>query len=163
MGAHRKIGRVKVRKILALGVLGLLSGCSQIRNDMEKQMMYGTGAEGLTRKVDERKGSHPVNAFLWRASLDAVGATPLEIADPKEGLIVTDWHASPSSPDDRLKLRIHVLDSDMRPDTFRVSAARQIKKGGSWVNVSVPATITRQLEDTILTKARDMRRTTFEE
>jgi Domain of unknown function (DUF3576) len=152
-----------VRKILIVGLLASLVGCTHIRNDLEKQAMYGTGAEGLTRKVDERKGKHPVNAFLWRASLDAVGATPLEIADPREGLIVTDWHASPSNPDDRLKLRIHVLASDLRPDTFRVSAARQVKKGESWVNASVPATITRQLEDSILTKARDMRRTTFSE
>jgi hypothetical protein len=152
-----------LRKVIIFGTLGFLSACTQVRNDLEKQAMYGTDSESLTRKVDERRGAYQINAFLWRASLDAVGATPIQTADPRVGLIVTDWYASPSNPDDRLKLRIQVLASDLRPDTFRVSAARQVKKGENWVNAPVPATITRQLEDSILTKARDMRRTSFGE
>jgi hypothetical protein len=138
-----------------------LSGCTAIRNDLDRGLAYGLEAKTLTRKVDERRPADKlpagINAFLWRASLDSVQAIPLVTADPGKGMIVTDWYSAPTNPDDRMKLMIQVLDSDLRPDTLRVSVARQLRQDGSWVNVPALASMTQAIEENILVRARDIR------
>lgn len=99
-----------------------------------------------------------VNAFLWRASLETVSFAPLLQADSAGGVIVTDWYANPSNPDERVKLTITILDQDLRADALRVAAIRQVVQSGNWVDAPVQAATVQKLEDIILTKARDLRR-----
>ena len=101
-----------------------------------------------------------VNAYLWRASLDTVSFAPLVQADAATGVIITDWYVNPRAPGERVKLTVAVLDQDLRADAIRVSAARQQNQGGAWVDVPVTAATVQKLEDIILTRARDIRRTT---
>lgn len=101
-----------------------------------------------------------VNAYLWRASLDAVSFMPLLQSDANSGVIVTDWYSNPANPGERMKLTITILDKDLRSDALRVSAARQVSKDGSWVDAPVAAATVQHLEDVILTKARDLRQAT---
>ena len=63
-----------------------------------------------------------VNSYLWRAALDTVSFAPLLQADPNGGVIITDWYANPSSPGERVKLTVAILDQDLRADALRVSA-----------------------------------------
>ena len=51
-----------------------------------------------------------VNAFLWRATLDTVSFMPLASADPFGGVILTDWHSTATSPNERYKLNFYILD-----------------------------------------------------
>ncbi|HZF46626.1 MAG TPA: DUF3576 domain-containing protein, partial [Sphingomonadaceae bacterium] len=51
-----------------------------------------------------------------------------------------------------------ILDQDLRADAVRVAASRQILQGGVWVEAPVEAATVQKLEDVILTKARDLRR-----
>ena len=107
-----------------------------------------------------RMTSIGVNAYLYRAALDTVSFAPLLQADANTGVIITDWYANPNSPGERVKLTVTVLDQDLRADALRVAASRQVLQGGQWVNAPVAAATVQKLEDIILTRARDIRRTT---
>jgi len=45
-----------------------------------------------------------------------------------------------------------------RADALRVTALREVNRGGQWVEAPVQAATIQKLEDIILTKARDLRR-----
>lgn len=99
-----------------------------------------------------------VNSYLWRASLDTVSFAPLLQADSAGGVIVTDWYANPTNPGERVKMTVTILDQDLRADALRVAASRQVRQGNDWVEAPVAAATVQRLEDIILTKARDIRR-----
>jgi len=99
-----------------------------------------------------------VNSYLWRATLDTVSFAPLLQADSAGGVVVTDWYANPSNPEERVKMTIAILDTDLRADALRVAASRQVSQGGTWVEAPVQAATVQKLEDIILTKARQLRR-----
>lgn len=100
-----------------------------------------------------------VNTYLWRAAIDTVSFAPLLQADSSGGVIVTDWFTNPNSPGERVKLTVSILDQDLRADALRVAASRQVNQGGVWVDAPVSAATVQKLEDIILTRARDLRRT----
>ncbi len=106
-----------------------------------------------------RTTSIGVNTYLWRAAIDTVSFAPLLQADSNGGVIVTDWYTNPRSPGDRVKLTVSILDQDLRADALRVAASRQTLQNGVWVNAPVAAATVQKLEDIILTRARDLRRT----
>lgn len=99
-----------------------------------------------------------VNSYLWRASLDALSFMPLVQTDSNGGVIVTDWYTNPSNPNERVKVTVTILDQDLRADALRVVASRQVAQNGGWVDAPVQAATVQKLEDIILTKARDLRR-----
>jgi hypothetical protein len=101
-----------------------------------------------------------VNSYWWRAALDTVSFAPLLQADASCGVIITDWYSNPKAPGDRVKLTVTVLSQDLRADALRVAAARQVLQNGVWVEAPVTAATVQKLEDIILTRARDIRRTT---
>lgn len=104
-----------------------------------------------------------VNAYLWRASLDALSFMPLVQTDSAGGVIVTDWYANPANPGERMKVTVTILDQDLRADALRVAASRQVAQNGLWVDAPVQAATVQKLEDIILTKARDLRRNAIAE
>jgi len=99
-----------------------------------------------------------VNAYLWRASLDTVSFMPLVQADSNGGVIVTDWYANPTTPSERMKLTITILDQDLRADAIRVAASREVSQNGQWIEAPVAAQTVQKLEGIILERARDLRR-----
>jgi len=100
-----------------------------------------------------------VNSYLWRASLDTLSFMPLLQTDSNGGVIVTDWYANPNQPGERMKVTVSILDRDLRADALRVAALRQVNQSGQWVEAPVQAATVQKLEDIILTRARDLRRT----
>jgi hypothetical protein len=101
-----------------------------------------------------------VNSYLWRAAIDTISFAPLLQANPNSGVIITDWYANPKAPGERVKLTVAILDPDLRADALRVAAARQVNQNGAWVDAPVSAATVQKLEDIILTRARDLRRST---
>jgi hypothetical protein len=99
-----------------------------------------------------------VNSYLWRAAVDTVSFAPLLQANPSSGVIITDWYTNPKAPGERVKLTVAVLDPDLRADALRVSGARQVYQNGTWVDAPLSAATVQKLEDIILTRARDLRR-----
>jgi hypothetical protein len=99
-----------------------------------------------------------VNSYLWRASLETLAFMPLLQADSSGGVIVTDWYSNPDNPNERVKVSVTILDDDLRADALRVAASREVLQGGNWLPGAVQAATVQRLEDIILTKARDLRR-----
>ena len=102
-----------------------------------------------------------VNAYLYQAAVDTLGFAPLLQADAMNGVVLTDWFASSEAPNERMKITAAILDAGLRADAVRVTAVRQVNENGAWVSAPVEAATVQKLEDIILTRARDLRRTTI--
>jgi hypothetical protein len=102
-----------------------------------------------------------VNSYLWRASLDTVSFMPLASADPFGGVIITDWYSPPDAPNERLKVNVFILGRELRADGVRASVFRQRRDpGGQWVDAPVDQATGTDIENAILTRARQMRLST---
>jgi Domain of unknown function (DUF3576) len=99
-----------------------------------------------------------VNAWLWRASLETLAFMPMAQTDSAGGVIVTDWYANPQTPSERVKVTVYILDKDLRADALRVAAIRQTLNGTNWTDAELRAGTVQKLEETILARARDLRR-----
>jgi hypothetical protein len=128
-------------------------------------LIFAVAGSGCARNRSLPSGLAPsrvttlaVNSYLWRAAVDTVSFAPLLQANPSSGVIITDWYTNPKAPGERVKLTVAVLDPDLRADALRVSAARQVYQNGAWVDAPVSAATVQKLEDIILTRARDLRR-----
>jgi hypothetical protein len=102
-----------------------------------------------------------VNAYLWRASLDTLSFMPMAQADSNGGVIVTDWYTNPAVPTERMKVTVTIIDQDLRADALRVAASRQLLQNGQWTDSPVQAATVQKLEEIILAKARDLRRSSI--
>lgn len=99
-----------------------------------------------------------VNAYLWRATLDTLAFMPLASADPYGGTIITDWYANPEKPAERFKATVYILDTRLRADGLNVNVFKQTKDaGGQWVDAPVAGQTDVDIENAILTKARQLR------
>ena len=103
-------------------------------------------------------GGIAVNSYLWRATLDSISFMPLASADPFGGVIITDWYSPPETPNERFKITIYVLDRDLRADGIRAAVFKQRRDtNGSWVDATVDPKTDGDLENAILTRARQLR------
>lgn len=100
-----------------------------------------------------------VNAYLWRASLDTLSFMPLSSADPFGGVIITDWYSTPETPQERFKVNVFILGRALRSDGVKVSVFRQAvdPSSGRWTDTPVGASVATEMENAILTRARQMR------
>ena len=127
----------------------------------EKESVFGK--DGLAIFGGKKKGSDDgstgigVNSYLWRASLDTVSFMPLASADPFGGVIITDWYSSPEKPNERFKLNIFILSKQLVSDGVSAKVFRQVKSGSRWKDSTVADDTARQMEDAILTRARQLR------
>ena len=123
-----------------------------------------TGDEGLTigggseKEKDAGKNPLGVNSFLWRASLDTLSFLPITAADPFGGTILTDWYEDTDALGERFKVNVLILDRQLRADSLKISTFRQKKDAkGNWADAPTDAKLGRKLEDTVLTRARELR------
>jgi hypothetical protein len=99
-----------------------------------------------------------VNGFLWRATLDTLAFMPLVSADPYGGVIITDWYADPAVPNERFKATAYILDTRLRADGLNVAVNKQVKDAsGAWVDAAVAEQTETDIENAILTRARQLR------
>lgn len=98
-----------------------------------------------------------VNRYLWRASLDTIDFMPIEDADPVAGLITTEWYANPNTPTERFKTNVYILDTALRADALRVSIFRQQLSELGWIDTTINPATAREIENAILTRARELR------
>ena len=124
-------------KIIKLSILVFLTACSNHSSQDNKA---------------------PVNPHLWRASLESINFMPLVSADAFGGVIITDWYINPKTPNERIKVSVFITDQVLRADALKVVVYKQIKgKDGNWTNSHVDSRIATELENIILTKARQLR------
>ena len=125
----------------------------------QRKTVFGEG--GLSLFGDEETSDDGgVNVFLWRASLDTVSFMPVNSADVFGGVILTDWHSSAEAPNERFKINVYILGRELRADGLRVTVFRQIfTRNGQWADAALPAETKTKIEDSILTRARQLRNT----
>ena len=99
----------------------------------------------------------PINALLWRASLDVLSTIPLDDVDTFGGTIVTEWYQLNKTSDERIKMTAFVLDRELRADGIRVIVYVQKRIGNSWQDSGTDSEMGKQIEDLILTRAREIR------
>ena len=115
--------------------------------------IFGGGGRG----GDSTDASIGVNSYLWRASLDTLNFMPLASADPFGGVIITDWYTAPTTPNERFKATVYILDTRLRADALNVSIFRQVNTEGTWADASVNPDTEIQIENSILERARELR------
>lgn len=128
-----------------------------------RDTIFGQGGLGFGQAKGggegEGGGGIGVNSFLWRASLDTVAFMPLSSADPFGGVIITDWYAPDTTPNERFKVTVYILDRRLRADGLKVAVFRQTKTEASadWTDSAVTPETAINLENAILTRARELR------
>jgi hypothetical protein len=136
--------------LVSLALAGALGACG--KKDRPKP---------VSAEAPARITTIGVNAYLWRASLDTIGFMPLAQVDSNGGIIITDWYATPSAPNERVKVTIAILDTELRADAIKVTAVRQTIGSAGWIDAPVRPGTVQKLEETILSRARDLRRSQY--
>ena len=120
-------------------------------------LVAACGGGPTARQAPDQTRAIGVNGLLWRASLDTLSFLPLLEVDSGSGVIISDWYVNPDARDERLKVSVFVLDEDLRADAVNVRVLRQTRDGTQWVNAPVRAQTALEIEDAILTRARQIR------
>jgi len=149
-----------------LGTALLLSSCANLTapsdEKPEEPVSVFTGKPGGLRladlgEKDQTKNNIPVNAILWRASLDIASFVPLDDVDTFGGSIVTEWYQPKESSTQRLKLAFFVIGLELRSDAITVRAYVQNRLGSEWIDAGRDETLGRKLEGLVLARARELR------
>ena len=98
-----------------------------------------------------------VNAYLWRGTLETLSFMPLASADPFGGVIITDWYQPPGTPGERFKATAYILGRQLRADGVRIAIFRQTLQGGQWVDADLAPNTVTDIENKVLTRARELR------
>ena len=132
---------------LVSGVALSAAGCSSLPF---------VGGKKTAPKTNVQQGIG-VNGYLWRASLDTLSFMPLLTADPWGGVINYDWYINPQAPNERFKATVFILDTRLRADALNVTVTKEVRDAqGQWVGAAVAAQTETDLENAILTKARQL-------
>src|SRR5690606_21861221 len=107
-------------------------------------LLLGSRTETPRAGAGARTGS---NGYRWRAAIDTLNFLPLASADPFGGVIITDWYAPPETPNERFKVNLLILGSDLRADGVRATVFRQVRDGDTWVDAPASETSGREIED----------------
>ncbi len=147
----------------------LAAGCSNITSEPPKEdegpISIITGKPGGLKLSDlgglknNSSNAMPVNAILWRASLEIVSLIPISEVDTFAGTIVSDWHSLPEKQNERLKITIFVLDRELRADAVKavVYIQKRPQEDAPWGNTLRDENFARKIEDLILNRAREIR------
>ncbi len=124
--------------------------------------LAGLAACGHGRSVHADRnsavGGIGVNSYLWRATLDTLAFMPLTSADPYGGVVITDWYINPEKPDERFKCTVYILDARLRADGLNVTVFKEVSNGaGGWVAAPTAGQTSTDIENSILTRARQLR------
>ena len=143
---------IRIPALLATSFLAmtLITGCSSLGFGKSKARAQ---AEKISAAQAPNMG---VNSFLWRASLETLNFMPLAQVDPFGGVIVTDWYASAEAPQERFKANVYILDTNLRADALKTSIFKQTRSTSGWEDAAVDADTARQIENAILTRARQL-------
>ena len=115
------------------------------------------GLGGGAKPTSTAQAGIGVNAFLWRATLDTLSFMPLDSADPWGGVINYDWYTNPQTPNERFKATVFILDTRLRSDALNVTVSKEVRDStGGWTGAPVAAQTETDLENAILTKARQL-------
>ena len=155
-----------MRFVMTLLVLFGLIACSGTPPTTKKgpgSILTGREEQGVSlsdlAKLNGKSNSVglPINALLWRATLDVVSTIPLNDVDTFGGTIVTDWYQLKKTSAERIKMAAFILDRELRADGIRVIVYVQKRIGNNWQDSGTDSGMGKQMEELILTRAREIR------
>ena len=98
-----------------------------------------------------------LNIYLWQGALDTISFMPLSSADSVGGTIITDWYSTESNENERCKLNIFIMGSELKTQNLRVASFCQEYKNTKWVGIEVEKNNNVLLENAILNKAKKLK------
>ena len=138
--------------------------------DAETRLQTGGGlfgAEGLSMSglLNQQNNQNTgianigmtLNIYLWQGALDTISFMPLSSADPVGGTIITDWYSTESNENERCKLNIFIMGSELKTQNLRVASFCQEYKNTKWVGKQVDNNNNILLENAILNKAKKLK------
>ena len=135
----------------ALALAGCASGGGKPYQTSGLHLMGGHAPRGPAPAIG-------VNGYLWRATLDTLAFMPLSSADPYGGVVITDWYTNPEKPDERFKCTVYILDTRLRADGLNVTVFKQVRDTtGGWIDAASSDQTSTDVENAILTRARQLR------
>ena len=157
-----------MRKFIIVATLFSLTSCVSGNSSAPKKegpgsIITGQAEQGVSltdlmgQNAQNNGTGLPINALLWRASLDVVSTIPLDDVDTFGGTIVTEWYQLKETSDERIKLAAFILDRELRADGIRVIVYVQKRVGNSWKDSGTDSEMGKQMEELILTRAREIR------
>jgi hypothetical protein len=120
---------------------------------LDRGKLGGEGGIFGSNNNNNSQAALGVNSYLWRATLDTISFLPLASADPVGGVVITEWYQDPAAKGEKIKLNILINSPELRADAIRVSVFKQVGGKDAKVNPEVG----RQLEDKILSRARELK------
>ncbi len=142
---------------VALIASGLLLGACTAERPFGPTVGDMLGGGAAPRAAANAQAGIGVNAYLWRATLDTLSFMPLANADPWGGVVNYDWYTNPQTPNERFKATVFILDTRLRADALNVTVTKEVRDAaGGWVGAPVAAQTETDLENAILTKARQL-------
>lgn len=162
MSDRRILGAVLFSAILFLPACASRGNDAAANNGASSEQRSGFHLPSLPNPLRSNSPVVPegigVNGYLWRASLDTISFMPLSEVDPFGGVIITDWYANPQMTSERFKLTVYILDTRLRADALAVNVFRQVREeGGGWIDAETNPQTSYEIENAILTRARQLR------
>jgi len=99
----------------------------------------------------------PINAILWRSSLEVIDFMPLSSADPFAGVIITDWYTPKINTNERCKINIFIKGKKLKSSNLKVNSFCQNLKNNLWIDMPVNEKNNLQIENAILNKAKKLK------
>ena len=96
------------------------------------------------------------NPYLWQGALQTIAFMPLLSSDFAGGVIATDWYTPPENSRRRYKITVRITGTAFRSDALEVSLFSQHLRNGRWRDEAAATEVIRQIEETMLTRARDL-------
>lgn len=153
--------RLGLVSVLAASVV--LSGCGgtpeqreaaaeRQRRNLPQDIQNDSGTSFFDLFTDDNADQKiAVNRHLWAASLDVLSFLPIDTVDPFSGVIATGWGRvnGASTP---YRVTVYISQPALDARSLRVAVFR-----GGGAGVAVSDEVARQIEDSILTRARQMK------
>ena len=142
----------------SLRIWGLVAAGAATLGACSHNGQNASGVRRITPAQTQATAALGVNSYLWRATLDTLAFMPLSSADPIRGTVITDWYTNPQAPSERLKATVYILDTRLRADGLNVTVFKQTRDAsGNWVDTPVSPQTDIDIENSILTRARQLR------
>lgn len=123
----------------------------------EKPMSTDALLNGDKNNISTATIGLPINAILWRSSLDIINFMPLSSADPFAGVIITDWYSPKKDTRERCKVNIFIKGRELKSSNLKVNSFCQNLNNNLWIDMPIDEKNNLQIENAILNKAKKLK------
>ena len=108
-------------------------------------------------KVSYSNIGMPVNAILWKSSLEVLDFMPFASIDAFSGTIITDWYIGDSKLKERCKLNVFIKGKELKTENLKVNSFCQKFDNDIWIDTTRNIANDQKIENAILNKAKKIR------